>query len=190
MTSLAHLRSLPGVLPSVPAPREALPFSGLKGGVPRGAVIEVCGSDGSGKTEFVLKFLSENPKLRVAWIEEQLSVYPCALPQHGVELNRVLFVEGGSELIWCAHQVLRSRIFKVVVVSGFGGVRVNGTRERTSDEQRGIELRRLQLAAEQSGSTLILLSEAPTRRGAWPISVQVQVQRQKKVQIIKNRGMA
>lgn len=185
MTNLAHLRSIPGLLPSVPAPREALPFSGLKGGVPRGAVIEVCGPHGSGKTEFVLKFLSENPKLRVAWIEEQLSVYPCALPQHGVELNRVLFVDGGRELLWCAHQALRSRLFKVVVVSGFGEARVQGTR----DAQRGVELRRLQLAAEQSGSTLILLSEEPTRRGAWPISVQVQVQRPK-LQIIKNRGMA
>lgn len=181
MSSLARLRALPGVLPSVPAPRESLPFTGLKGGIPRGAVIEVCGPHGSGKTEFVLKFLAENPKLRVAWIEDQLSVYPMALPQYGVGLDRVLFVDAGKELLWTAHQILRSRIFKVVVIS---------CAEAKLDGHDGaIELRRLQLSAEQTGSTLVLLSEEPTREGAWPISLQVKVQRPQ-LHILKNRGMA
>lgn len=181
MSNLALLRALPGVLPSVPAPRESLPFTGLKGGIPRGAVIEVCGSHGSGKTEFVLKFLAENPKLRVAWIEDQMSVYPMALPQHGVGLSRVLFVDADKELLWIAHQIMRSRIFKVVVLSG--------AKAALGGREGAIELRRLQLAAEQTGSTLVLLSEEPTREGAWPISVQVKVQRPQ-LHIIKNRGMA
>ena len=55
----------------------------------------------------------------VAWIEEDFSLYPCALPQHGVEMERVLFVESGGESLWSAHQILRSGLFEVVVLNAW-----------------------------------------------------------------------
>src|SRR4051812_17129647 len=68
-------------------------FSLLQGGFAKGSLVEIAGSPGSGKTEVVLKLLAENPELRVAWVEEGMTVYPCAFPQHHVELKRILFVD-------------------------------------------------------------------------------------------------
>src|SRR4051812_38374506 len=79
------LRELPGVFAASQAPsatHESLPFSRVAGGVPIGALTEISGPEGGGKTEVLLGFLAENPKARVAWIEERFTVYPCAFPQN------------------------------------------------------------------------------------------------------------
>jgi hypothetical protein len=159
---------------------ESYRFSQLESGLPKGAVVEVSGQAGGGKTEVVLRFLSENPDARVAWIEDELTIYPCAFPQNRVGLERVLFVESrpskghpnedagtshrSDETLWTAHQILRSQVFGVVVL------RV----ARALDE---MALRRLQLAAEKTQTTLILLTEEAARRGTWPIAVQLHARR-------------
>jgi hypothetical protein len=162
---------------------EALSFK--EGKIPRGAITEVSGTLGSGRTELVLQFLSEHPELRVAWIEEELSIYPCAFPQHGVGMERVLFVDAGPEALACAYQVLSSQIFEVVVLNA-----------RIQEE---VALKRFQFAAEKAGVCLLLLSEQPRREGAWPITLQIEVSRAREklsilndetrtVHIHKNRG--
>lgn len=144
---------------------EAYRFSQLEGGLPKGAVVEVSGSSGGGKTEVVLRFLAENPEARVAWIEDELTIYPCAFPQNRVGLERVLFVESKpSEVLWTVHQILRSQVFGVVVL------RVGASIDEMA-------LRRLQLAAEKTQTTVILLSEEAARRGTWPIAVQLHAKR-------------
>src|SRR6185437_14380497 len=97
------------------------PFSLVEGGIPQGGVVEISGSAGGGKVEALLRFLSENPTLPVAWVEEGRTTYPCAFPQAGVDLERVLFVnaeaaQGESYLLDCAHQILRSQIFGALVL--------------------------------------------------------------------------
>jgi hypothetical protein len=145
---------------------EAYRFAHLEDGLPKGAVVEVSGSDGGGKTEVVLRFLAENPEARVAWIEDELTIYPCAFPQNRVGLERVLFVESKKgEALWTAHQILRSQVFGVVVLRVAHGL---------SDE---MALRRLQLAAEKTQTTVVILAEEPARRGTWPIAVQLQARR-------------
>lgn len=166
MADLAQLRAMMGCMPA----RKTHSFSLLEAGIPAAALTEVCGAPGRGKTEFVLRFLAEHPKNRVAWIEDELTAYPRAFPQHGVGLDRVLFVEGRSDSFWAVYQALRSGLFGAVVLR----VAVNA---RLSAEGWSIELRRLQLAAERSRTTTILLSDEPTRQGAWPISLQVEVNR-------------
>jgi hypothetical protein len=160
------------------ARRESFALSCLKGGIARGALTEVSGPAGGGKTEVVLRFLAENPKLRAAWIEEALSVYPCAFPLHGVNLNRVLFVrDPGTHAVWAAQQILRSGIFPVVVLA------VKALAE--------LDLRRLQLAAEQSNASVLLLSEEPAR-GAWAIGHQLEIRRQEtsvQVGLLKGREL-
>src|SRR4051812_42018498 len=57
--------------------------------LPLGGLTEVRGPQGAGKTEFVLRLLVENPLTRVAWIEENQSIYPCAFWDHGIAASRV-----------------------------------------------------------------------------------------------------
>src|ERR1700733_5405983 len=91
--------------------RERYEFSLYPGGFPRGVLIELAGL---GKTEVLVQFLAENPKLRVAWIEESLTIYPCAVAQRNVALSRLLFIEAHEEIFWATFQVLRSHLFDCV----------------------------------------------------------------------------
>ena len=94
--------------------KEKYEFSLCPGGLPRGVLIELAGF---GKTEVLIQFLKENPKLRVAWIEESLTIYPSAVAQRSVALSRVLFIEAHAEIFWATYQVLRSNLFDCVVLS-------------------------------------------------------------------------
>jgi hypothetical protein len=144
--------------------RERFAFSLERDGIPRGAITEISGSPGSGKSEAVFKLISEtSSSIRVAWVEEDFTIYPCALLQAGVDLSRVLFSQAGGLACWSAQQILRSQLFPIVVLSA-----------RIREE---IELRRLQLAAEKSCTTLLLLSDEPRRQGAWPIRLQLEASR-------------
>ena len=148
-----------------PFAQESYLFSCVEGGIPTGAITEVSGSMGGGKTELVLRFLAENDDLRVAWIEDRFTVYPAAFPEAGVDLERVLFVEGERDALWSALQTLRSQVFDVVVLAPAAAL-------------GEMNLRRLQLAAERSGASVIVIADEPTRKGAWPIDLQLHVCRE------------
>ena len=198
---------------------ETLPFSGLPGGLPKGKLMEFSGALGGGKTEVLLRFLQENPALQVAWVEVGADIYPCAFSERGVDLSRVLFVEPThmSEALWCAHQILKSQIFGAVILSqresAAGTTQVpmviphtttivrprssrsnelRGPQSRSVDKELGeIELRRLQIAAEKSGSMVFLLQEKPMSAGSWPLYMQLHIQskdNQGQIQILKHRG--
>lgn len=154
MSSLAALKNLIGPL----VQKETLGFSLLPDGCPKGAITEVVGS---GKTEFVLALLAEHPQLKVAWVEENLSIYPVAFLQRNVSLNRVLFVESGRETCWCALQALKAQIFQVVVLY--------------AENLKLAELRKIQLAAEKSQALVFWLTARP--QSLWPVSLQVEVRR-------------
>lgn len=166
---LEKLRSISGVLPCPPPSREALSWEQADVSVPRGALTEVSGPFGSGKTEAVVKFIARHQESlgRVAWIEDRFTAYPTGFLQHGVDLSRMLFIEGGAESIWAAHQVLRSQVFGSVILF---------VRESTlSASEPRVELRRLQLSAEQSNACVFLLTHQPRPQGAsWPLALQLQ----------------
>lgn len=160
LSAIANLRELQSLVS--PRRREIYAFSDYAKGIPRGAITEISGAHGSGKTELALRFIAENPKAHVAWVEDQFTAYPCAFAQHGVELGRVLFAEAGDQALWTTLQMLRSGIFGIIVLS-------------LSKQLEQIELRRLQLASEQAHTSLVLLTETPTLQGAWPIALQLEV---------------
>ncbi|HAR43952.1 MAG TPA: hypothetical protein DCS07_15170 [Bdellovibrionales bacterium] len=140
--------------------------------LPVGAVTELAGPLGSGKTEWLLRYLAGKPKLRVAWLEpgsgSGYSSFPTAFPEYGVSLERVLFVDCGRQLLWAAHQILKSQTYEVIVLRGDIG------NQSLLDE---MDFRRLQLLAEKSQLSVILLNEKPTQKGAWPIATQLEVAR-------------
>jgi len=161
--SAVSLESLRSLIKSVekPARRERFPFSSVAPGIPRGAIIEIAGA---GKTEVIIQFLAENPTLRVAWVEDHMTVYPCAIVQRRVALHRLLFIEARREVIWALLQVLRSGLFECVVVS---------SKEKFNENS----LRRLQLEAEKAHVGFFLLSEKQSN--AWPIAMKLKVDRQR-----------
>ena len=168
-TKLQLLRQIPGVTSASDVSNHT-PFSRVENGMPRGALIEIGGCPGSGKTELVLQFLAENPKLRVAWIEKEFSIYPCAFAEHEIDLGRLLFVDPGPKTaMWCAHQILKSQLFEVITITEEEGAR--------SDEN---SLRRLQLLAQKSQSTIFLLNSEARTEKHWPISMQLEVKRSPK----------
>lgn len=178
MALLASQISTLKLIPSELLVKKSWAFSCLSGGVPQGALLEVSGPAGGGKTEVVLRFLSEHPALKVAWVEEKLSIYPCAFMQQKVALERVLFVET-SRYLWAVQQILKSQIFSFIVLS--------------TPLQTEVELRRLQIATEKAGASLFLITEHVTHEGSWPLSVQLYVSRCQntgitRLEIIKYRG--
>lgn len=137
--------------------REILSFSACAEGLPRGALVEITGR---GRTETVARLLAEHRDLSAAWIEESLSLFPPALAQRNVALDSIFFIEGGTQTAWAAGAALRSQLFPVVIYDAPYG------------EER--ELRRFQLLAEKSHSTMLLLGEDPVP--AWPISLALKVE--------------
>src|SRR5687768_15423548 len=98
-----ELREIPGVLTgkSIEQPRPPLAFAQLSEGLPRGALIEMSGPAGCGKTEALLSLLSQNSAERVAWVEADFTIYPCRFPQSKGGLDRVLFVEAErGQVLW------------------------------------------------------------------------------------------
>ena len=131
-----------------------------RGRFPRGALIELSGKLGTGKTEWLLReFFAAHPEPRIAWLEKSATIYPPAFPQNCVSLERVLFVECGTEMLWSAQQILRSGLFPWVVLE-----------DPPSDP---LSLKRLQLAAEKAEASVFLLKSQPTEPRSWAIQLQL-----------------
>jgi hypothetical protein len=155
--TFAQLKHLIGTLEGSPL-REEWPCSDTAGGLPRGAITEICGP---GKTEFIVKFLKEHLELRVAWVEPNLSIYPTGLLQRELRLDRILFVEAENEFPWVVQQLFKSNLFEIVILLS-----------TLSDSKM---LRRFQLSAEKAHASLILLSEAFSK--GWPVALQLKSSR-------------
>ena len=158
---LAESGELPeGAFASLSArPTLAWPLYGP--GLALGALTQVVAPMGGGKTEAVLGLLAAHPGLRAAWVEKRMTAYPPGMVQHGARLDLLLFVEGGEDFIWALTELVRSQAFKVLIVG--------------SPVSEELDLRRLQLAAEQAQAGVILLAAEP--QWAWPIRTHLQVQR-------------
>jgi hypothetical protein len=155
--SIQELRARIGSLER--AEKESHSWSMVSGGIPRGGLVEICGH---GKTEAVGRLLAEHAHTPTAWIEKDFSLLPSALAQRGVPLDKIFFVEAKAEYAWAATLILRARIFPFVVYHAPFG------------EEK--ELRRFQLLAERSRSTMLLLTEEkPTL--AWPISLSLEMEK-------------
>jgi hypothetical protein len=162
MTKLKMLKKL---MAEVHPPHDHgnIPFSLFPPGLRLGALTSFSSPHGGGKTAATLTFLKENPELKAAWVEPQMSLYPIACQQLGIDLNRLLFVECDRFLTWTLEQLMKSGLFKVIVT--------------TPPYLEVKELRRLQLTSERAGVLTLLLTNKPFQEGCWPISTQLEVSR-------------
>ena len=123
------------------------------GGLPRPGIVEINGSEGSGRTRLALALAAERTQAeeRVAWIDLQRDLYPPSFEQYGVVAKRLLLVQPTHDRAeWSVDQIARSGCFPLVVVSGMAGLRRAGPRW-----SRACELGRC---------TVLLLRTAPDRR--------------------------
>jgi recombination protein RecA len=71
----------------------------LQGGVPRGSIIEVCGSGSSGRTSLTFSLLAKATEQQeaCAYVDVSDALDPMSLASAGVDLRRVLWVRCGAE---------------------------------------------------------------------------------------------
>ncbi len=127
-----------------------------------GQLLEVLG-EGSGA--WCIRFLQSQRKLRAAWaLTSRLDLFPMGIAQEGVELERILFLEQippeqGMDILL---QLLRSRLFGAVIFE----------KELLPRQRQDVQIRKMQLVAEEAGSLMILLSARPT--ASFGVNIRVE----------------
>lgn len=165
------------------------------GGWPAAALSEVLHTEpGSGELTLALPLVARLTQAdrHVAFIAPPLVPYAPGLMQNGVVLARLLVVEPSSskaqsnvsvrdavsERLWASEQLLRA---------GYAAVLV------WADAARPEALRRLQLAAEDSGGVAILFRSLRRASESSPAALRLAVRREHgraQVQVLKSRGQA
>lgn len=154
---ISHLRMLIGDQESF-SKKEFFLSSSVLVRIPKGCLVEITGN---AKAEWIVRFLKENENVRVFWCEEKQSIFPTAMSQRGVNLERIVFGVFKDNLFSALRKIIQSQVFEVIVgPSSFKEIKL---------------LKALQLFTEKANSTLFLLAQ--THQNAWPISVQVEVNR-------------
>jgi recombination protein RecA len=84
----------------------------LAGGVPRGSLIELCGSPSSGRTSIVFSLLATATQRQeaCAYVDVSDSLDPLSLTSAGVDLARLLWIRCGSDLTAYASQSQQSSV--------------------------------------------------------------------------------
>jgi len=142
-----------------------------------------------------------------AWITESSapSLYAPAVAQAGVDLERLLVVRPSSiDLARTVVKVAASGAFELVIVdapSGLDGkLSIPSASPTHAGHARGasrsrvdgsVVIRKLALAAEEKGTTFIVLTNVDTARAVpWPVALRVEVERRPEaiaVRVTKDR---
>lgn len=143
----------------------------IVGGLPRPGIVEISGSFGSGRTQLALAIVTARVRKQesVAWVDWREQLYPYGLSE--AELEALLILQPSAQQgEWATEQLLRSGCFPTVVVS---------------DPNRLRRPLRWKLAAEQGGSSLILLVRRPNRSVAADVRLSLS---KGKILVARNRG--
>ena len=151
---------------------ERIPTALVSGGIPRGVLAQVSGVS---SREWLARLLSENPKINIAWLESKMRVFPTGLHQRKVGLSRILFTEAEENTDWVLTHVLKSGLFPIVICP----------RDFRGTSQDDKTLRRFQILAEQSGSTVFFLTD--THFSTWIIKLHIQCDGKQPAKILKQK---
>lgn len=159
-----------------PALEDGLPDRGL----PRG-VVEIRAPDAlAGATTIAIAAVRaaqhRDARAWAAWIDPEATLHAPGLAQRGVDLARLVVVRPlRKELARVATKVVASGAFEVVVVDVDP---VGASRPCSRGAMSALFVRRLVLGAEQSGGTVLLLSDARAqRRLPWPVVLRLELER-------------
>jgi len=149
------------------------------GGFPRGALSEVAGGPGSGKTALCLAAMARAMRGEglAAFVDGRGELYPPAAAALGVDLSRLLVVRPGEAIagLWSAEALLASGAFEAVAVD------LPPLAARPGGASPGAMVRRLLAAAEKGGTVGLWL--APGIR--VPAAVRLEVARGPKGPVVR-----
>ena len=193
------------VLPDRGLPRGVIELASAGGarvskGVPRGGATTIALSA-------VRAVHAADARAWCAWITESTapSLFAPAVAQAGVDLERLLVVRPSSvDLARTVVKVAASGAFDLVIVDAPTGLdgklsiqseaaahTRGASRSRASRVDGSVVIRKLALAAEEKGTTFIVLTNIDTARAVpWPVALRVEVERRPEaiaVRVTKDR---
>jgi recombination protein RecA len=167
---------------------DVLPDRGLPRGVVELAAPRALGGATSVALAAVRAGQARAPQAWCAWIDPESTLYAPGMAAAGVDLPRLLVVRGlphRAQVGPIGVKVVGSGAFEVVVVDfdamGGGGAS-SAASSTTRSPKRGwppeVLVRKLALAAEPSGATVILLTDSSRPRAVpWPVALRLELSR-------------
>jgi hypothetical protein len=144
-----------------------------EGGIPRGTLTEICGSESSGRTALMFALLGR-ATIRgecCAWIDAAGAFDPASAAEAGVDLDRVLWVNCGGN----AEHALKS-VDLLIQAGGFGLV-VMDLADTPDPAARRISLAswfRLRHAAERTGAALVAVERQINARSCSALQIEMR----------------
>ncbi|MEP6715200.1 MAG: ATPase domain-containing protein [Terriglobia bacterium] len=143
------------------------------GGIPKGALTEICGMESTGRTALSIAVLGQATRQGecCAWIDASGAFDPQSAAEMGVDLERVLWVDCGGN----AEHALKATDL-LMSAGGFGLV-VLDLADTPDKETRRIPLAswfRLRHAAERGGVALIALERQINARSCSVLQIEMR----------------
>jgi len=144
-----------------------------EGGIPRGTLTEICGTESSGRTALLIAILGQATRRGecCAFIDASGSFDPASAAEMGVDLERVLWVNCGGN----AEHALKST--DLLIQGGGFGLIVMDLADTPDKEARRIPLAswfRLRHAAERTGAALVLAERQINARSCSALQVEMR----------------
>jgi recA bacterial DNA recombination protein len=158
------------------------------GGLPRGALTEICGPGSSGRTSLMFSLLAQvtggSKRECCAVVDATDAFHPASAEDSGVDLSRVLWVRCGSSAAGSGHRsVAMNALEKALKVTdlllqsgGFGLVAVD-LGDITPDVARRVPLTswfRFRRAVENTPTALVILEQEPYAKTCASLVLQVK----------------
>ena len=147
------------------------------GGIPRGRVIEVYGSESGGKTTLTLHIIAEAQKLggQAAFIDAEHALDPVYARKLGVDVDHLLVSQpdNGEQALEIAEALVRSGKVSIVVIDSVAALVPKAELEgEMGDPQMGLQarlmsqaLRKLTAITNQTKTTLIFINQIREKIG-------------------------
>ncbi len=148
----------------------------IEGGVPRGTITEICGTESTGRTALVFTLLSQATRRGecCAWIDTSGAFDPASAAEAGVDLDRVLWVNCGGN----AQHALKST--DLLIQGGGFGLVVLDMADTDAAIARRIPLAswfRLRHAAERTGAALVAIERQINARSCSALQIQMRMKK-------------
>ncbi len=146
------------------------------GGIPRGTLTEICGTESTGRTALVFALLGQATQRGecCAWIDTGGAFDPVSAVEAGVDLDRVLWVNCGGN----AQHALKST--DLLIQAGGFGVVVLDMADTADAIARRVSLAswfRLRHAAERTGAALVAVERQINARSCSTLQIEMRLKK-------------